>query len=230
MIHCNHRCHSLNVQAVGIVILQIEVYFFDNLGIVRPVLVQPKNNRGCREPGSIDSQFNPVFDGYIFYRTSAEDISLFYIELMQNLSSPIKQSDGAFSSRFKCFIVRPVFLRLFCHEANVRHRSHSGWIECAILSTKIDGRLINTGITAIRYHGQGVIGLAIRAPHLPGGTNRSGHGSIDNDVTRNMKICDAFVGVHHRQIRSILDAGLNIRFDFFLLVGGQTLYLCVNIA
>ena len=45
-----------------------------------------------------------------------------------------------------------------------------------------------------------------------------------------MKVRDALVRVHHRQLRSILDAGFNIGFDFFLFVGRQTFYLGINIA
>ena len=48
MVHRVYGSHGLNVQSTGVVILQVELNFCDDLGIVRPVLIQPENNRGFR--------------------------------------------------------------------------------------------------------------------------------------------------------------------------------------
>ena len=81
-----------------------------------------------------------------------EDIAFFYIELVHNVSGSIEQPDGPVSGSFKGLVVGTVFFCFFGHEPNIGNGTHCSGIKLAVLSTKINGRLIDTGITAVRDH------------------------------------------------------------------------------
>ena len=76
----------------------------------------------------------------------------------------------------------------------------------------------NAGVTAIWNHGLGVLLFAVRVPHLARSANHGRHRCIDNDIAGNVQIRNAFVRIHHRQFRSLRNGGLNVFFDFRLLV------------
>ena len=72
-------------------------------------------------------------------------------------------------------------------------------IESAVLFAEVDYGLVNAGVTAVRYDGEGILQLALGVPHLAGGADHRGHGSVHDDVARNVEVGDPFVGVHHRE-------------------------------
>ncbi len=110
--------------------------------------------------------------------------------------------------------MRAIFFRFLCHEANIGNASHGGGIESAVLLAEVDCRLIDPGVGTVRYNELGILLLAIRSPHLTGRSNRGRHRGVDNNVARHVKIGDPFVGVHHREVGTVLVDGLNVRFNF----------------
>src|SRR5574340_893718 len=81
----------------------------------------------------------------------------------------------------------------------------------------VDDRLENAGVVAIRDHRLGVVCLAVGAPHLAAVADHRWHGSVDDHIGGDMQVGDALVGIHHRQLRLLLEAGLDVGFDLFTL-------------
>ena len=126
--------------------------------------------------------------------------------------------------------MRPVFLGFLGHEPHVGHAAHGGRIEGPVFPAEIDHGLINARITAVRDHGLHVIFFAVRAPHFPADAKRRRHRSIDDDITRHVKVGDTPVGVHHGEIRAVLHGRLQVGFDGLLLRGRQRADLGVHVA
>jgi len=80
--------------------------------------------------------------------------------------------------------------------------------------------LINARVTAVGDDGERVLERACGVVHLAGGTDHRGHGGIDDHIARNMKVGYAFVGVDHRDGRTVRVGGSDIGFDRGFFVGG----------
>ena len=148
----------------------------------------------------------------------------------QDITRIINNANRAVCRNPECFIVRAVLLGFLRHQADIGDIAHGDGIKCTMLFAEPDRFLIDTGITAIRDHGFGVVQLAIRAPHFAGGTNSGRHGCIDDNITGHMQVGNDLVGVHHRQGRVGFIYSLNVRLDGQTLCFRQFGYLCIDIA
>ena len=72
--------------------------------------------------------------------------------------------------------------------------------------------------------------LPVLVPHLAGCADHRGHGRIDNDVARHVKVGDAFGGIHHGDIGTAVVFGLNVGFDLLALRFRQFLNALQKIA
>ena len=103
-------------------------------------------------------------------------------------------------------VVAAVLLGLLGHQADVGHRAHGRRVEGAVGAAVLDDGLVDTGVRAVGDDGQGVVLLAVRAPHVPGGADHRRHRGVDDDVARHVQVGDALVGVDHRQARAVGEA------------------------
>ena len=193
MFHGVHRGHDLNVHARGVVLLQIAIHFFNQLRVVWPVLVQPEDHGRGGRFAPIHGQFHPILNRNVLDRTRAEDVAVFHVPFVQNVTGSVNHADGALARGFVGLVVRAVFLSLLSHQPDVGHAAHRGGIEFPVLSTEIHDGLINARVTAVRDHGFHVVFFAVRPPHFPTHAKGRGHGGVDNDVARHVEVGNAFV-------------------------------------
>ena len=214
-LHGLHRREDPDVQATGVMVLQIGLHLGDDLGIVGPVLVKPEDGGGAGDPGAGDGQLDPILDRGVLGLAHPEDVSGLDLLMKLDHTRGVHHPDRPLSRRHEGLIVAAVFLGLLRHEADVGHTADGGGVEMAVLLAVLDDGLIDRRVAAVRDHGEGVVELAVRAPHLPGITDDDGHGSIDDDVVGHVQVRDALVGIHHRQggVRLVdgLDVGLDLR-------------------
>ena len=222
MFHGVHRGHDLNVHARGVVLLQIAIDFFNQLRVVWPVLVQPEDHGRGGRLAPIHGQFHPILNGNVLDRTRAEDIALFHVPFVQDVTGSVNHADGSLARGFVGLVVRAIFLSLLSHQPDVGHAAHRGGIEFPVLSTEINDGLINARVTAVRDHGFHVVFFAVRPPHFPTHAKGRGHGGVNNDVARHVEVGDAFVRIHHGETRPLVHRGLNVGLDCFLLRGRQS--------
>ncbi len=126
--------------------------------------------------------------------------------------------------------MRSVLFRFLCHQPDVSNIAHRGDVKRTVLFAEVDRGLIDTGITAVWDQRFGVMQLAVRPPHLPGGPNRRRHGRVNDRMTGHVKIGDAFVGVDHGKFRTLRVDRLDVGLDRRLLVIGKRCYLRIDIA
>src|SRR5690606_13384697 len=107
------------------------------------------------------------------------------------------------------------------HQTYVRAGTHGCRIKCTVLTAEIDGLLINAGVAAVRDHRQSVLTLAPAVPHLATVTDHGRHGGIDDHIAGHVQVGDAFVGVHHGQLRLLVEYGLDVSFNCRTLVSRQ---------
>ena len=103
-------------------------------------------------------------------------------------------------------VVAAVLLGLLGHQPDVGHRAHRGRVEGAVGAAVVDDGLVDTGVRAVGDDGEGVVLLAVRAPHVAGRADHRRHRGVDDDVARHVQVGDALVGVDHRQARAVGEA------------------------
>ncbi len=127
-------------------------------------------------------------------------------------------------------VVRAVLFGLLCHQANVRYAAHGHRIKGAVGFAEVDHLLVDASIGALRHHRFGVFLLSVFAPHLTRIADHGGHGGVDDHITRDVQVGDAFDRVNHRHFRTLGIAGVDVVKDLFLLGVGQRLDLVVDAA
>mmetsp|Transcript_58613 Transcript_58613/g.166741 ORF Transcript_58613/g.166741 Transcript_58613/m.166741 type:complete len:562 (-) Transcript_58613:989-2674(-) len=132
----------------------------------------------------------------------------------QDLAGPrVHDADGAGLLDHEGLVVRPVLLRLLCHQPNVWHRAHGGRVELPILLAVLDDHVEDGGVAAVGDAGLAVLELVSGRPHLPRLADHGGHGRVNDDVAGHMEVRDALVRVDHGQLRPALEDGLNVSLD-----------------
>ncbi len=148
----------------------------------------------------------------------------------QHFALRVDDAHLAAAGNLEGLVVRAVLLGLLRHQADVADVAHGRHVEGAVLFAVFDDGLVNPRVTTIRDQGLGVMQLAVRAPHLPGGADRGGHRRVDDHVTRHVEVGNALVRVDHRQGGPIRVHGIDIRLDLPALGFGQCGCFCIHVA
>ena len=152
------------------------------------------------------------------------DVALLDLVLDQRLPGRLVDHAHARRSRdLEGGVVRPVLLGSLRHQADVRGRPHRRRVEGAVLTAVVDGLRVERRVGVVGDHEVGVLLLAARVPHPPGGADRGGHRRVDDHVARDVQVRDAAVGVDHRERRPGGVGGLDRRLDRDALVLGKLL-------
>mmetsp|Transcript_58612 Transcript_58612/g.166734 ORF Transcript_58612/g.166734 Transcript_58612/m.166734 type:complete len:276 (-) Transcript_58612:1847-2674(-) len=132
----------------------------------------------------------------------------------QDLAGPrVHDADGAGLLDHEGLVVRPVLLRLLCHQPNVWHRAHGGRVELPILLAVLDDHVEDGGVAAVGDAGLAVLELVSGRPHLPRLADHGGHGRVNDDVAGHMEVRDSLVRIDHSQLWPLLEDGLDVSFD-----------------
>ena len=206
-----HRGHDPEVQSLRIMVLQVEVYLFQELCVVCPLLVQPENTGRTRRPCPGHGELHPVLDGEVLDLTHTEDIALFHIQPKERPSGCGYHPNHSVPRTEERLVVGAVLLRLLGHEADVWNGTHRGGVKRPVLLAELYGGLIDTSIAVVGDHELGIVKLSVPAPHPARIPYRRWHGCVYDNVAWNVQICYTLVGVDHGKLRPLLVDGLNIR-------------------
>ena len=203
----------MELEPVGVVILEVRVHFVEKLAIVRSLHVEPENRWRRRSSRARDREFYPITNRWILCLTGAPNVARFNRMRHQHESSCVHNPHNSCALHFEGFIVRAVLFGLLRHEPNIGHTAHRARIECAVLLARVNGCLIDPRIGAIRNHSLRILCLARAVPHLAALANHRRHGCVDDDIARHMEIRDALVAINHcdRGTRSVCSS--DVRFD-----------------
>ena len=204
-----------------VVLWKVGVHLGDELRIVGPRLVEPEDRRnpGCARTANREA--NPVANRRVLGLTGAPDIACADGMLHEHLAAVVDYPDHPVGGDFEGLVVGAVLFGLLRHQSDVGHAAHRRRIERSVLLAEVDHFLVDGGVAAVGDDGLGVLLIAGGIPHLPGGSDHRRHRGIDDDVARDVKVGDAFVGIDHRQSGSVLVCGLDVGFDFGALVGRE---------
>ena len=128
--HRAHLRHDLDVEALGVVILQVGLDLLDQLVLVRTVRVQPEHHRhaGVARPG--DGQLDPVADRRVLDDAHAPDIAGLHVLRQQHLAGgEVHDVGDAVLGNLEGLVVRAVLLGLLRHQADVGNGAHRRRIE-----------------------------------------------------------------------------------------------------
>ncbi|CAB4771770.1 unannotated protein [freshwater metagenome] len=213
----------MDLEARGVVILQVRLDFGDELSVVRPIFVEPEH-RGCAGGASpIDGEAHPVADREVFCLAGPEDVAGFDVLLEQHVARIIDDTDRARRRSFEGLVVRAILLGGLRHEADVRYRPHRGRVVRAVGLAVVDHDLVDAGVGAIGQHSLTVLLLALGVPHLPRRTDHGGHRRVDDGVARDVEVGDTAIGVDHGERRAIGQALGDGILDELALLGGKGL-------
>ena len=121
---------------------QVLVNLLDQLDVMRPVGIQPKDRRRTSDPSPIDSQLDPVSDRRVFRLAHPEDIVFLDQLLHQGIARIVHHSDGSVTGRFKSLVVRPIFFCLLGHQPDVGDAANRSRVERPLFLAIFDYRLI----------------------------------------------------------------------------------------
>src|SRR5690554_2408845 len=207
----------MDVQAVGVVILQVGLNLSDQLGIVGTLVVEPEYRRHAAGAGTVDGQLHPVPDRQIFGLTGPPDVTLLNVMLGQHSTVFCNHPDNTVFLDFEGLVVGTVLFRFLRHQADVGYGTHGGRIKRTMRFAEIDRFLVDGGVSGLGHHCLGVFQLAITGPHLAGVTDHRGHGGIHDHVAGNVQVGDAFYRIHHGNFGAVLVALVQVFLDLFLL-------------
>ena len=220
------RVHDLNIQTIGIFFFQISLNLGADVVVMRTGLIQPEDSRHTGKASTLNSELDPVMDRDVLGLAGAPDIALGDLVLHEDFTLAVNNLHAAGLRDDERLVVRAVLFGLLGHQANIRNRTHGGWIESAVFAAIVDNRLVDTSVGGIRDDRQGVLSLVILIPHLTGSTDHGRHRSVDNDIRGNMQVSDALIGVHHCKVRPLIKDLIEGCTDFFTIV--QLIQACVN--
>ncbi len=181
---------------------QVLLDLLDDLGVVTTMLVEPEDGRGAGGPCSRHRELDPVADGGVLGLAHAEDVARRDLLLQERGARGVDHADHAFARGLEGLVVGAVLLGLLGHEADVGDAAHGRRIELAVLLAVGDRFLVHRRVAAIGHHGDAVLQLVVRVPHLAAVANHVGHGRVDDDVVGHVQVGDALAGVDHRQRRA----------------------------
>ena len=222
--------HDLDVEALGVVVLQVRLDLRPQLVLVRAPDVQPEHHRHARVARPGDGQLDPVADRRVLDDGHAPDVAGFHVLRQQHLAGvDVDDVGDAVLGNLERLVVAAVLLGLLRHQADVGDGAHRGRVELAVRLTEVDDLLVDAGEGGLGVHGLGVLGPTVGAPHLAAKADHRGHRGVHDDVTGGMEVRDSLGRIHHRQFGTVLVAGVQVPDDLFVLRGRQRLDLVVQI-
>ena len=198
-----NRSENADVQPLGLQGSQLCLHVSDQVGVMGPVFVEPKDYRTSTQAGTVHGEFDPVHDRHAFGLAHPPEVTGLDLVTEQGFARIADHPDRARAGNLKGLVVRTVFLRLLRHQAGVGDVAHGGYVKGSVGFAEIDGRLIDPGIIAVGNDRFGVGGISVGAPHLTGRPDHRGHRGVDDDAAGNVEVGDAFVRVDHGQRRAI---------------------------
>lgn len=221
---------DLEVEALGVVVLQVELNFGNELGVVGAGFIEPEDGGRAGEAGAVDGEFNPVADREVLGLAGAPDVALLDGVFEEGLTVGVDDADGAGGGRFEGLVVGAVFFGGLGHEADVGNGADGGGVERAVGFDEVDGGLVNAGVAAVGNEGEGVAGVAFGVVDFATGAEERGDGGVDDDVGGDVEVGDAFVGVDVGEGGAGGEGGLDVGLDGGFLVGGEFLDLGNEVA
>ena len=214
------------VEAGGVVILQVGFDFCNEPGVVGAVFIEPEDGGGGGGAGAVHGELHPILNRGVLGLTGAPDVSFLHFVGKESHWSLVighwHRNDAKRPVRrnLEGFVVGAVFLGGLGHEADVGDAAHGFWIEGTVFFAEINHGLIDAGVATVGDDGQGVPGLAGGVPHVAAFADHGGHGGVDNDVAGDVEVRNALVGIHHGD-RGLFETLFNVGFDGGFLVGGE---------
>jgi len=120
-----------------------------------------------------------------------------------HISIFIDDNDCTSFLNFESVWMRSIFFGFFSHKTNIWNMSHSCVVKLTIVLAVFDNGLIHSCIASIWNKTFYIFQLIVSIPHLSTITDNNWHGSINNNVTWNMKVCYSFCRVDHSNFRSV---------------------------
>ena len=199
---------------VGVVVGEVGLDLGREVAVVGAGVVEPEDGGGARRPGPGHRELDPVADRGVLGLAGAPDVAGCHVVGHQHRAGAVDDLDATGIRDLEGLVVAAVLLGLLGHQADVRHRAHGRRVEGAVDAAVVDDGLVDAGVRAVGDHREGVVLLAVRAPHVARGADHRGHRRVDDDVARHVEVGDALVGVDHRQARpvgqALLDRGLDL--------------------
>ncbi len=209
------RRHDLNLESPGIVLRQVGPDFLDQFRVMRTVLIEPEHRWVAGGTGTGDGELHPVPDRRVLGLAQTDDVASADHLLQEHGAGRVDGPYRARGGNLEGLVVAAVLLGLLCHQADVGHRAHRRGVEGAVRPAVIDDNLVDAGIAAVGKNREGVRLLAVRTPHVTGGTDHSRHGGVHDDIAGHMQVGDAAVGVDHRQGGAVGQLGGEGSLDSF---------------
>ena len=198
------RGHDGDLQALGVVVLEVFLDLGDHLGVVGAALVQPEDGRRGGGAGAGDGQLDPVADRDVLGLAGAPDVARGDLVFDQHGAGVVDQLDGAGGLDLEGLVVAAVFLGGLGHQADVRDGAHGGRVEGAVGAAVVDDHLVDAGVAAVREDGERVGFLAVAAPHVAGAADHGRHGGVHDHVGGDVQVGDALVGIDHGQLGAVV--------------------------
>ena len=217
---CLDRGGDGDIQALGVVVLEVLLNQGGDVAVVCALRVQPEDGLHAGKASAVNSQLDPILDRSILGLASAPDVACLDVVLDEDVASGVSQLHGAVLRHLEGLVVGAVLLSLLSHQADVRNGTHGGRIESAIRLAIIDNCLVDASVRRIRDDSQGVLLFIILVPHVAGGADHGRHGSVDDDVRWDVQVADALSGVDHSQVRTIFESSVECGLDLFAILEG----------
>ena len=198
--------------------LQVDLDLLDQLVLVRAVRVEPEHRRHAGVAGAGDGQLDPVADRRVLDLAHAPDVACFDVLRQQHFAGgEVDDVGDAVFGDLEGLVVRAVFLGLLRHQADVGHGAHGLRVEVAVPLAEVDHLLVDAGEGRFRHHGLGCPSAAVGAPHLAAAADHRRHRGVDDDVVGRVEVGDALGRIHHRQLGTVLVAGVQVAHDLVAL-------------
>src|SRR5207244_1623248 len=137
--------------------------------VMRARLVEPEDGGRIGSTSAVDGKFDPVLDSGVLGLARTPDIAFLDGMFNKDVPAGVDDAHNPVGWYLKRLVMRAVFLRRLRHQADVRYGTHRARIESAMFFAKIDRRLVNAGVAAVRNDGKRVLELACRVVHLARG-------------------------------------------------------------
>ena len=228
--HRSHLRHVRDVQALGVVILEVGLHLLDQFVLVRTVRVEPEHHRRTRIARPVDRELDPVPDRGVLDHAHPEDVALFDVLRQQYLTGGDVDDVGhTVGLDLESLVVRTVLLGLLRHQADVGHGAHRSGIERAVGFTEVHDLLIDARERRLRVDRLGVLRAPVGAVHLAAGPDHRRHRRVDDHIGGGVEVGDTARRVDHRQFRPVLVALVQIIDDLFTFGRRQRLDLRIQV-
>ena len=143
---------------------------------------------------------NPVFNCNIFCFVESPNITFFNFVAHQDITILIFNFHNTIFSTAESKWMASILFSFFRHKTNIADMSHCCNIKLTILFTIFKHCAVHCCIASIRNNSNTLLKFALFVPHFSAFTDNWRHRSIDNNVIREMKVCDTFIAVNHCDI------------------------------